>query len=212
MKIKFTSTWSIVATAMAVFMSACGSNVSVAKRYHSGGFNISWGGGDEGGKVASKTTSKKPVIKKVGKSAANTEEALIATTVPMTSNEVRSTQALKATQENAAIVAEQQSTAVGVNKSRNSIQNEVVKSAAASKQVVKNAKESSGPGKSQIIALVLALLVGVIGVHRFYLGYPMEGVLQIITLGGCVIWTLIDIFRIITGDLQPADGEYEETL
>lgn len=90
--------------------------------------------------------------------------------------------------------------------------NEVVKSATVAKQVVKSAKSSSGPGKSQIIALILALVVGVIGVHRFYLGYPMEGVLQLLTAGGCGIWTLIDIIRIATGDLQPADGEYEETF
>lgn len=67
-------------------------------------------------------------------------------------------------------------------------------------------------GKSQLIALVLAALVGVLGIHRFYLGYTLEGVLQLLTAGGCGIWALIDLIRIITGDLQPKNGSYTETL
>ena len=67
--------------------------------------------------------------------------------------------------------------------------------------------------KSQIIALVLAALVGYLGIHRFYLGYTTIGILQIITLGGCGIWALIDLIRIITGDLKPADGsDYDPEL
>jgi len=37
-------------------------------------------------------------------------------------------------------------------------------------------------------------------------------IVQLLTLGGCGIWALIDMIRIITGDLQPKDGEYEKTL
>lgn len=69
-----------------------------------------------------------------------------------------------------------------------------------------------GSGKSQIIALVLALVVGGLGIHRFYLGYIWQGVVQLLTLGGFGIWALIDLIRIITGDLQPKDGSYSETL
>jgi hypothetical protein len=69
-----------------------------------------------------------------------------------------------------------------------------------------------GSGKSQIVALVLALLVGGLGIHRFYLGYIWQGVVQLLTLGGLGIWALIDLIRIITGDLQPKDGSYSETL
>ena len=69
-----------------------------------------------------------------------------------------------------------------------------------------------GSGKSQIIALVLALVVGGLGIHRFYLGYIWQGVVQLLTFGGFGIWALIDLIRIITGDLQPKDGSYSETL
>lgn len=67
-------------------------------------------------------------------------------------------------------------------------------------------------GKSQIIALVLAALVGGLGIHRFYLGYTWQGVVQLLTLGGCGVWALIDLIRIITGDLQPKGGSYAKTL
>lgn len=70
----------------------------------------------------------------------------------------------------------------------------------------------SGGGKSQVIALILCALVGGLGIHRFYLGYTWQGIVQLLTAGGCGIWALIDLIRIITGSLQPKDGEYETTL
>ncbi|RYD53319.1 MAG: TM2 domain-containing protein [Sphingobacteriales bacterium] len=67
-------------------------------------------------------------------------------------------------------------------------------------------------GKSQVVALILVLLVGGLGIHRFYLGYTWQGVVQLLTLGGLGIWSLIDLIRIITGDLQPKDGSYDQTF
>lgn len=69
-----------------------------------------------------------------------------------------------------------------------------------------------GEGKSQLIALILCGVIGSLGVHRFYLGYIWQGVVQLLTLGGCGIWTLIDFVRIIMGTLTPKDGEYGTTL
>jgi TM2 domain-containing membrane protein YozV len=63
-----------------------------------------------------------------------------------------------------------------------------------------------------VVAFLLCLFFGLIGVHRFYLGYPGIGILQILTLGGLGIWTLIDLIRIITGDLQPKNGSYDDTF
>lgn len=74
------------------------------------------------------------------------------------------------------------------------------------------ASEERSSGKSQVIALVLAALVGVLGVHRFYLGYIGIGVAQLLTFGGCGVWALIDLIRIITGDLKPKNGRYSKTL
>lgn len=67
--------------------------------------------------------------------------------------------------------------------------------------------------KSQLIALILVILVGALGIHRFYLGYTTIGIIQLLTLGGCGIWALIDLIRIAMGDLGPADGSaYDPTL
>lgn len=71
---------------------------------------------------------------------------------------------------------------------------------------------TSGDGKSQLVALILVALVGGLGIHRFYLGYTWQGIVQLLTLGGCGIWSLIDMIRIITGSLQPKDDEYGTTL
>ncbi|MBK7008634.1 MAG: TM2 domain-containing protein [Saprospiraceae bacterium] len=71
---------------------------------------------------------------------------------------------------------------------------------------------AAGGGKSQLIALILVILVGGLGIHRFYLGYTTIGIIQLLTAGGCGIWALIDLVRIITGDLKPKDGEYAEKL
>lgn len=213
MKIKITSTYALMATAVAVLVSSCGSNVTVAKRYHSGGFNFSFGGGSDGEKAVAKATAKKPVIKKIGKMPAAdvTEEISLVGVAQSNTTSNYAEAALKANQQIVPTTSTEVASVLAT-KAEKSSRGEVAKATVSAKQVVKAAKTSSGPGKSQVIALVLAILVGVIGVHRFYLGYPMEGVLQLLTGGGCGIWTLIDIIRIITGDLQPADGEYEETL
>lgn len=94
----------------------------------------------------------------------------------------------------------------------------VERSTTANTTVVENVEEeftspaTSTSGKSQLIALLLVLFVGGIGIHRFYLGYTWQGVVQLLTLGGCGIWALIDLIRIITGDLQPKNGPYSSTL
>ena len=62
------------------------------------------------------------------------------------------------------------------------------------------------------MALLLAIFVGTLGIHRFYLGYTTYGIIQLLTFGACGIWSLIDLIRIITGDLQPKNGTYSETL
>lgn len=67
-------------------------------------------------------------------------------------------------------------------------------------------------GKSQLTALLLVIFVGSLGIHRFYLGYTWQGIVQLLTLGGLGIWTLIDFVRIITGSLKPKNGEYSKTL
>lgn len=79
----------------------------------------------------------------------------------------------------------------------------------------KNRIESNAEAKgdkSQLVALLLAFFLGGLGIHRFYLGYTWQGVVQLLTGGGCGIWSLIDFIRIIIGTLKPKGGEYAKTL
>jgi TM2 domain-containing membrane protein YozV len=71
---------------------------------------------------------------------------------------------------------------------------------------------SAANTKSQLIALLLVIFVGTLGIHRFYLGYTTIGIIQLLTGGGCGIWALIDLIRIITGDLKPKGGRYNPKL
>jgi TM2 domain-containing membrane protein YozV len=50
--------------------------------------------------------------------------------------------------------------------------------------------------KKWIVALLLSILLGGLGVDRFYMGYIGTGILKLITLGGFGIWALIDIILI----------------
>ena len=60
--------------------------------------------------------------------------------------------------------------------------------------------------KNKLTAILLAIFTGGFGVDRFYLGYTGLGVVKLLTAGGFGIWSLIDLIRICTGSLRPADG------
>lgn len=65
--------------------------------------------------------------------------------------------------------------------------------------------------KNKTTALILSVLVGGLGVDRFYLGYTGMGVLKLLTAGCFGILYIIDIINIATGNLLPADGSpYED--
>lgn len=60
--------------------------------------------------------------------------------------------------------------------------------------------------KSFVAALLLCLLLGFVGVHRFYVGKIGTGILQLITLGGLGIWALIDLIMIAIGKFTDKSG------
>jgi TM2 domain-containing membrane protein YozV len=61
-------------------------------------------------------------------------------------------------------------------------------------------------GKSWTVTLLLAILVGSLGVDRFYTGHIGLGVLKLITCGGAGIWWLIDIILLAMGKYMDKDG------
>lgn len=60
--------------------------------------------------------------------------------------------------------------------------------------------------KQWITALLLSILLGGLGVDRFYLGHTGIGVGKLLTLGGCGIWALIDIVLIAMRNVTDSDG------
>ena len=54
---------------------------------------------------------------------------------------------------------------------------------------------------------LLTFFVGVLGVHRFYVGKIGTGVLMLITLGGFGVWFLVDLLLVVTGQFTNKDGQ-----
>jgi TM2 domain-containing membrane protein YozV len=71
---------------------------------------------------------------------------------------------------------------------------------------LKGTNPMQGEGKDWLTALLLCFFLGVFGVHRFYTGHTVIGVVQLLTLGGCGIWALIDFIIIIVGSFKDAKG------
>jgi hypothetical protein len=53
--------------------------------------------------------------------------------------------------------------------------------------------------KSQITAFSLSLFFGVLGADYFYLGFPLWGMVKLLTAGGLGFWWLIDVIRTASG-------------
>ena len=69
------------------------------------------------------------------------------------------------------------------------------------------AKETINNDDRWLITLLLCILVGSLGVHRFYTGNILTGVLMLITLGGCGVWTIVDIVMIAGNTYRDSDGK-----
>ncbi len=60
------------------------------------------------------------------------------------------------------------------------------------------AATAGGKKVSWVMALVLSILFGSLGVDRFMMGQAGMGILKLITAGGCGIWYIVDIILIAT--------------
>ncbi|MCS6968953.1 MAG: TM2 domain-containing protein [Cytophagales bacterium] len=78
------------------------------------------------------------------------------------------------------------------------------------KHFAKPEKQQTANDKSWIVTVLLCFFLGGLGIHRFYLGYIWQGVVQLLTLGGLGIWLLVDFIRILLRKLKPKDGEYKD--
>lgn len=54
---------------------------------------------------------------------------------------------------------------------------------------------------------ILSLLMGFLGLHRFYTGYIGIGIAQALTLGGLGLWSLIDWISICTNNYRDYENK-----
>lgn len=60
--------------------------------------------------------------------------------------------------------------------------------------------------RSFLVTWLLSLLLGVLGVDRFYLGKVGTGILKLITFGGFGIWALVDLILVLANKARDKQG------
>ncbi len=66
--------------------------------------------------------------------------------------------------------------------------------------------ETGNSEKSFVATLIVCVLLGGLGVHRFYVGKIGTGILMLLTLGGLGIWSFIDLIVIATQNFKDSQG------
>src|SRR3989442_7870498 len=72
--------------------------------------------------------------------------------------------------------------------------------------------------RSRAVALILQILGGPLGLHRFYVGRWQTGILMAITLGGMGLWWVYDLVILLAGpfprsrDRRPPDRGLAQLL
>ena len=57
-----------------------------------------------------------------------------------------------------------------------------------------------------VFKATLCFLLGAFGVHRFYCGKIISGVLMVFTIGGLGIWALVDFVIVCFGEFTDSQG------
>ncbi len=60
--------------------------------------------------------------------------------------------------------------------------------------------------KSWVVALVLSIMVGWLGVDRFYVGHIGLGILKLLTCGGVGVWWLVDLILFAVDRVRDKNG------
>lgn len=61
--------------------------------------------------------------------------------------------------------------------------------------------------KSFVTTMILSMLPAPWGIHRMYVGRPISGIIQFFTGGLYFVWSIIDVFRIVTNNFTDGQGK-----
>ena len=61
--------------------------------------------------------------------------------------------------------------------------------------------------KSRMAVTLLSFFLGGLGIHRFYLGKIVTGIIMLITAGGLGIWALVDFIMAVAGIMKDKEGK-----
>ncbi|MBJ05365.1 MAG: hypothetical protein CMP65_05655 [Flavobacteriales bacterium] len=77
-----------------------------------------------------------------------------------------------------------------------------IENVVVSDDLIESPSPAPAPGGSIDWGLAaICFFVGALGIHRFVMGDTLNGILMLLTAGGCGIWALIDFIRILSGTL-----------
>lgn len=69
---------------------------------------------------------------------------------------------------------------------------------------------AGGNGKNKVVAALLALFLGGLGIQHFYLGSTMSGVICLVTCGGCGIISLVEGIMLLLMSDADFDKKYNQ--
>jgi hypothetical protein len=75
----------------------------------------------------------------------------------------------------------------------------------ASAEAIVSSAEAATPFSASNVdwaLFVICWFAGVLGIHRFVIGDITNGILMLLTAGGCGIWVIIDLIRIAQGKMS----------
>lgn len=61
--------------------------------------------------------------------------------------------------------------------------------------------------KNWLVTMLLCFFLGGWGVHSFYAGKTVNGIIQLLTAGGCGFWALYDFIMIVLKKYTDAEGK-----
>jgi hypothetical protein len=71
-----------------------------------------------------------------------------------------------------------------------------------------NGADSQFSPKKRLVATLLCLFLGVLGIHRFYVGKVGTGIIWLFTLGLCGVGALVDFIMILCGSFTDKQGKF----